>query len=102
MFHGHLLRGEALDKACEGEDIDELLDWRKGRYAEFTRTHLKQRVGPGTSTSQAPARAASLVLGLVAWRDHGSIPVLYLVERGPLLALIGILAVPPALAPRHC
>ena len=40
MFHAHLLRGDALDKACAGEDVDELLDQRKGRYADFTRTHL--------------------------------------------------------------
>ena len=58
MFHGHLLRGDALDEACEGMDADEFLNRRKGRYADFARTHLLQRVGPGASTSQAPARAA--------------------------------------------
>ena len=26
MFHGHLLRDEAIDEACEGMDADELLD----------------------------------------------------------------------------
>ena len=30
MFHGHLLKDEALDEACEGMDADELLDQRKG------------------------------------------------------------------------
>ena len=59
MFHGHLLRDEALDEACEGMDADELLDRRKGQYTDFARTHLLQRVGPITSTSQAPARVAA-------------------------------------------
>ena len=54
MFHGHLLRDEALDEACEGEAADELLDRRKGRYVDFAHTHLLQRVGPDVSTSQAP------------------------------------------------
>ena len=58
MFHAHLLRGDALDKACAGMDADELLDRIKGRYVDFSRTHLLQRVGPSASTSQAPARAA--------------------------------------------
>ena len=58
MFHGHLLRGDALDEAYEGTDADEFLDLRKGRYTNFARTHLVQRVGPSGSTSQAPARAA--------------------------------------------
>ena len=58
MFHAHLLRGDALDEACAGEDVDELLDRRKGRYSDFARTHLLQRVGPSASTSQAPTRAA--------------------------------------------
>ena len=40
MFHGHLLRDEALDKACEGMDADELLDQKKGRDVDFSRTHL--------------------------------------------------------------
>ena len=44
----------------------------------------------------------SLILGLVPWRGHNSIPGLYLVERGPLLASLRVLAVPLALAPRHC
>ena len=56
MFHGHLLRDEALDEACEGVDVDELLDRRKGRYVDFVRTHLLQRVGPGALTSQASTR----------------------------------------------
>ena len=42
MFHGHLLRDEALNEACEGEDADKLLDQRKGRYADFFHTHLLQ------------------------------------------------------------
>ena len=58
MFHGHLLRGDALDEACEGTDADEFLDRRKGRYTDLARTQLLQRVGPSGSTSQAPARAA--------------------------------------------
>ena len=58
MFHGHLLRDEALDEACEGKDADELLEWRKGRYADFAHTHLLQRVGLDASTSQAPVRMA--------------------------------------------
>ena len=58
MFHAHLLRGDALDEACAGEDVNELLDRRKGRYTDLARTHLLQRVGPSASTSQAPARAA--------------------------------------------
>ena len=57
MFHGHLLRDEALYEACEGMDADEFLDRRKGRYVDFARTHMLQRVGPSTLTSQAPARA---------------------------------------------
>ena len=40
MFHGHLLKGDALDEACEGMDADEFLDRRKGRYVDFSRTHL--------------------------------------------------------------
>ena len=51
MFHTHLLRGDALDEACEGMDADKLLDRRKGRYADFARTHLLQLVGPGSLTS---------------------------------------------------
>ena len=58
MFHGHLLRDEALDEACEGMDADELLDLRKGQYVDFACTHLLQRVGPSASTSQAPTRVA--------------------------------------------
>ena len=27
MFHAHFLRGDALDEACVGEDVDELLDF---------------------------------------------------------------------------
>ena len=42
MFHAHLLRGDALDKACAGMDADELLDRIKGRYVDFARTHLLQ------------------------------------------------------------
>ena len=42
MFHGHLLRGDALDEACEGTDADEFLDRRKGRYIDFAYTHLLQ------------------------------------------------------------
>ena len=59
MFHVHLVRGDALDEACMGEDVDELLDRRKGRYVDFARTHLLQRVSPLASTSQAPARVAT-------------------------------------------
>ena len=59
IFHAHLLRGDALDEACEGMEADELLDWKKGRYTDFTRTHLLQRVGPIASTSQAPTRVAA-------------------------------------------
>ena len=51
-----MLKGDALDEACEGTDADELLDRRKGRYVDFAHTHLLQRVGPSASTSQAPAR----------------------------------------------
>ena len=58
MFHGHLLRDEALNEACEGMDANELLNRRKGRYVDFAHTHLLQRVGPSASTSQAPARVA--------------------------------------------
>ena len=58
MFHAHLLRGDALDEACAGEDVDEFLDRSKSRYSDFSRTHLLQRVGSDTSTSQAPVRAA--------------------------------------------
>ena len=57
IFHTHLLRGDALDEACLGEDADELRDRSKHRYSEFARTHLLQRVGLAASTSQAPARA---------------------------------------------
>ena len=53
-----MLKGDALDEACTGEDVDELLDRRKGRYTDFARTHLLQRVGPSASTSQAPTRVA--------------------------------------------
>ena len=59
MFHAHLLKGDALDEACAGEDVDELLDRRKGRYSDFACTHLLQVVGPNTLTSQTPARAAA-------------------------------------------
>ena len=58
MFHGHLLKGDALDEACEGTNVDKFLDRRKSRYTDFARTHLLQRVGPSGLTSQAPARAA--------------------------------------------
>ena len=49
MFHAHLLKGDALDEACLGEDADELCDMRKHRYSEFTCAHLLQRVGPAAS-----------------------------------------------------
>ena len=57
MFYTHLLRGDALNEACTGEDADELCDRSKHRYSEFTRTHLLQRVRPDASTPQAPIRA---------------------------------------------
>ena len=40
MFHTHLLRGDALDKAYLGKDIDELCDRREHRYSEFAHAHL--------------------------------------------------------------
>ena len=40
MFHTYLLKGDALDEAYVGEDADEFLDRRKGRYADFAHAHL--------------------------------------------------------------
>ena len=102
MFHGHLLRGDALDEACEGTDADEFLDRRKGRYTNFARTHLLQRVGLVVRPLRLLLGQLALVLDPVLWRDHSSVPGLYLVKRGHPLALLKMLAVPPALPPRQC
>ena len=64
MFLTHLLEGAALDKACLGEDTDELCDRRKHRYSDFSHAHLLQRVAPATSSLQAPASGATSQVSL--------------------------------------
>ena len=45
MLLAHLLEGEELDQAFEGEDADgdELRARRRSQYADFVRTRLLQR-----------------------------------------------------------
>ena len=64
MFYTHLLRGDALDEACLGEDTDELSNKRKRHYLEFARAHLLKRVAPAASTSQAPTRGSASQVNL--------------------------------------
>ena len=42
MFHGHLLRGEALAAALRGTDAEGLYDMSRHRYLDFARTQLLQ------------------------------------------------------------
>ena len=49
MFHGHLLRGEALAVALRETDAEGLYDMSRRRYLDFARTQLLQRVSPTAS-----------------------------------------------------
>ena len=42
VFHGHLLRGEALAAALRGTDAEGLYDMSRHRYLDFARTQLLQ------------------------------------------------------------
>ena len=88
-----LVRGWTLMSFSTGERVDMLI---------FPALIFCSEWVPVSQPSKLLLGQSSLALDLVPWRGHSSVPGLYLVGRGLLLALLRILVVPPALALRHC
>ena len=67
MFHGHLLRGEALAAALRGTDAEGLCDMSQRRYLDFARAQLLQRVSPAASPPPTAAGGSSTQVSLLFW-----------------------------------
>ena len=67
IFHGHLLRGEALAAALRGVDAEGLCEMSRHRYLEFARAQLLQRVSPAASPPQVAAGGSSTQVNLLFW-----------------------------------
>ena len=67
IFHGHLLRGEALAAALRGTDAEGLYDMSRRRYLDFARTQLLQRVSPAASPPQTAAGGSPTQVSLLFW-----------------------------------
>ena len=67
MFHGHLLRGEALAATLRGTDADGLCDMSQRRYLDFARVQLLQRVSPAASPPPTAAGGSSTQVSLLLW-----------------------------------
>ena len=65
VFHGHLLRGEALAAALRGTDAEGLYNISRRCYLDFARTQLLQRVSPAASPPQTTAGGPSSQVSLL-------------------------------------
>ena len=48
----HLLEGDEIDWACEGDDTNEYYERRKSHYLDFAQARLLQKVPLAAFTSQ--------------------------------------------------
>ena len=74
MFHGHLLRGEALATALRGTDAEGLRDMSQRRYLDFARAQLLQRVSPAASPTQTTAGGSSTQVSMLFWLNCTAFP----------------------------